>query len=114
MAFPLSILLVCILNGDFLVHEVLSVHVGYRFVRCFKIRERYKTVPFREVGVITSDLVLMSIIFNSVPLWAYYLRRRYQTAKTTKSVIQCLFRDHRIQIPNEQLSANLYSLLLVR
>ena len=60
---PLSfaVFLVCILNGNFFVHEVLSVHVGYRFVGGFEIRERDEAITFGQICLISSNLDMINV-----------------------------------------------------
>jgi len=37
MPFTLTVFLVCVLHRDFLIHEILAVHVGYRSVRRLEV-----------------------------------------------------------------------------
>ena len=60
MPLILSVFLVCILNRDLLVHKKLAVEVGNCIIGRFKIRERYESIPLREVGLVASDLESLS------------------------------------------------------
>lgn len=44
MSLSLAIFLVGVLDGYFLIHEVLAIHVGNSVVRCFKGGERDEAV----------------------------------------------------------------------
>lgn len=51
-----AIFLEGVLDGDFLVHEVLAVHVCDGVVGCFKGGEGNETVALAEVCVVAGDL----------------------------------------------------------
>ena len=56
MAFTFSILFISVLYRYLFIHEVLSIHIGYSFIRGLKIRKGYKAVTFRKVGFIPGNL----------------------------------------------------------
>jgi hypothetical protein len=56
VAFSLAVLLECVLDGNFLVHEVLAVHVCDGVVGCFEGGEGDESVALCEIGVIAGDL----------------------------------------------------------
>jgi hypothetical protein len=56
VTLSLAVLLESVLNGDFLVHEVLAVHVCDGIVRGFEGGEGDESVALCEVGVVASDL----------------------------------------------------------
>jgi hypothetical protein len=56
VAFSLAVLLESVLDGDFLVHEVLAVHVCDGIVRGFEGGEGYESVALCEIGIVASHL----------------------------------------------------------
>lgn len=56
MSFSFAVFLVGVLDGDFLVHKVLAVHVGDRIIGGFEVGKGYEPVAFGEVVVVSSDL----------------------------------------------------------
>lgn len=56
MALTLAVLLVGVLDGDFLVHEVLAVHVGNGGIRVFERGEGDEAVALGKIGLVASDL----------------------------------------------------------
>lgn len=56
VAFALAVLLVGVLDGDFLVHEVLAVHVGDGVVGGFKGGKGDEAVTLAQVVFISGDL----------------------------------------------------------
>lgn len=56
VTFSLAVLLEGVLNGDLLVHEVLTVHVCDSIVRGFEGCERNESVALCEVGVVAGHL----------------------------------------------------------
>ena len=58
VALAFAVFFVGVLDRDFLVHEVLAVHVGDGFVGGFEVGEGYETVAFGEVGIVAGDLGL--------------------------------------------------------
>jgi hypothetical protein len=56
VTFSLAVLLESVLNGDLLVHEVLTVHVCDGIVRGFEGGEGNESVALCEVGVVASNL----------------------------------------------------------
>ena len=96
MPLAFTILLVRILNGDFLVHQVLPVHSLDSLVRCVEISEGQEAVTFAQVVIIASDL-----------------RSGDERAKSSERVVQRSFVYHRIKIANEKLRTDFDRLLLV-
>ena len=58
VAFSLAVLLEGVLDSDFLVHEVLAVHVCNGIVRGFEGGERNESVALCEIGVVAGNLEL--------------------------------------------------------
>jgi hypothetical protein len=56
MSFSFAIFLVGVLDRDFLVHEVLAVHVGYGVVRGFEVGEGDEAIAFGEIAIVSRNL----------------------------------------------------------
>jgi hypothetical protein len=56
VTFSLAVLFECVLDSDFLVHEVLTVHVCDGIVRGFEGGEGNESIALCEIGVIAGDL----------------------------------------------------------
>lgn len=56
MSFTLTILFVRVLDRDFLVHEVLAIHICDGVVRGFEVGEGDEAVTLRKVRIISCNL----------------------------------------------------------
>jgi hypothetical protein len=99
VAMPLSfaIFLICVLNADVFVHEILAVHICNSIIRGLKITVGYEAIALREA--------VLGIACN---LWWGDER-----AKAREGVVESLFVDHGVKVTNKELGANLDCLLLV-
>ena len=105
VALAFAVFFVGVLDRDFLVHEVLAVHVGDGFVGGFEVGKGYEAVPFGEVGIIAGDLGLRLV---RCVVWeregrgrGRYLWRRYQAPESAECVVKCLLIHHGVEIADE-------------
>ena len=96
MALAFPVFLVSILDRYLLVHDVLPIHVLNSSIGGLEIAERDEPIALGNANVIASDL------------WGVH-----QGSEPAECTIERLFADHRIQVTNEELGANLGRLLLV-
>lgn len=96
VTLALAILLVGILDGDLLVHHILTMHVCDSSIGRIEVGKRHKSVTFGHLKLITRH-------FRSVD----------ERPKAAKCVVECLLVNHGIQISYKEFCANLDVLLLV-
>lgn len=58
MALTFAVFLVCILHRDFLVHQILAVHIRDGSIRGLKVGKRDESISFREVRLVTRNLAV--------------------------------------------------------
>lgn len=64
VSLALSILLVRVLYGDLLVHEILPVHVRDRRIRRLKVAKRDEPITLGQIVVIPCNLATISDCFK--------------------------------------------------
>ena len=96
VSLALSVLFVCILDCDLLVHHVLAIHACNGGVGGFKVAERDETIALGELNFVSRN-------FGGI----------YERAKLAECVVESLLVDHGIKAADEQLGADLNIPLLV-
>ena len=114
VALALAVLLVCILDVDFLVHEKLLVHVFYRLVGSFKGVIGDEAESFGDACIVSRNLELSTpACRKKEEEKKTYLGSGNQVSKSAEGVVQSLFVHHAIQIAHKQFCAHLDGLLLI-
>lgn len=96
VTLTLAVLLVGVLDADILVHEELSVHIVDRVVAGLEAAIAHETVSLAQTVVVAGDL-----------------GGRYEGAEAAEGIIEDLLVDHRVEVSDEELGADLEGLLLI-